>query len=79
MSNSAGQSRGCDSRHAQAADRQFCDAILGILLHIDIRHINSYIACLSAERDQLGQWRAYTQDGGVSIGFDRLALEQLAG
>ena len=34
--------------------------------------------CLSEERDQLGQWRGYADDGaGVAIGFSRSYLEEL--
>jgi Protein of unknown function (DUF2971) len=71
--------KGSDS----SADNQFCVVALEMPANIndslarsDV--LNSYIACLSGEGDQLSQWRAYGQGGGFSIGFDRLALEQLA-
>ena len=36
------------------------------------------IACFSLESDQLGQWRAYGQDGeGIAIGFDYSYLKHL--
>ena len=36
----------------------------------------SYIFCLSARKDLLSQWRAYSNDGsGVSIGFDIKSLK----
>jgi Protein of unknown function (DUF2971) len=38
----------------------------------------TYVACLSEEHDQLGQWRGYGQ-GGYSIGFRKDGLENLAG
>ena len=39
-----------------------------------------YILCFSKNRDQLSQWRAYSDDGtGFSIGFDRKQLEKTAG
>lgn len=73
-------------RHKSAdsdADRDFCSAALEMMANIEeslSQHdmLNSYIACLSGEGDQLSQWRAYGHSGGVSIGFDRIALEQLA-
>jgi hypothetical protein len=34
--------------------------------------------CLSENGDQLSQWRAYGYGKGLSIGFDRSALERLA-
>ena len=39
-----------------------------------------YILCFSTQRDQLSQWRAYSDDGtGFCIGFDRKLLEKTAG
>jgi hypothetical protein len=38
-----------------------------------------FVTSLSAEGDQLGQWRAYCSGGGFSIGFDVAALRKLAG
>jgi hypothetical protein len=40
------------------------------------RAADMFVACFSAERDDLGQWRAYASDGkGYAIGFDRAALD----
>ncbi|MBS4729918.1 DUF2971 domain-containing protein [Mycobacterium sp. SM1] len=38
----------------------------------------TYVACLSEEHDQLGQWRAYGQRG-YAIGFRKVGLEQTSG
>jgi hypothetical protein len=38
----------------------------------------TYVACLSEDRDQLGQWRAYGQQG-YAIGFRKEELEAVAG
>ena len=39
-----------------------------------------YILCFSTNRDQLSQWRAYSDDGtGFAIGFDRKQLVKTAG
>jgi hypothetical protein len=35
-----------------------------------------FVACLSAERDQLSQWRGYGAGGGYAIRFDANALQQ---
>jgi hypothetical protein len=37
----------------------------------------TYVACMSEEHDQLGQWRAYGQSG-YSIGFRKEGLEQVS-
>jgi len=37
----------------------------------------SYIACLSADGDDLSQWRAYGRPRGFSIGFDTAKLRSL--
>ena len=37
----------------------------------------TYVACLSQDHDQLGQWRGYGQ-GGYSIGFTRAGLEKMS-
>ena len=39
--------------------------------------LQSYIACLSKEGDQLSQWRAYGRPRGFSIGFDRRKLQRI--
>jgi Protein of unknown function (DUF2971) len=63
-------------------DKKFCNLVLEMLANVKQKLdsgdlLNSYIACLSAKGDQLSQWRAYGHDCGVSIGFDRQALEDL--
>jgi hypothetical protein len=63
-------------------DKEFCGLVLEMLSNVKQKLdsgdlLNSYIACLSAKGDQLNQWRAYGRDGGVSIGFNRQALEDL--
>ena len=35
---------------------------------------DSYLFCLSREGDNLYQWRAYTLNGGIAVGFDRCKL-----
>jgi hypothetical protein len=52
-------------------------------LEADIRNLEEMYdglgLCLSEDGDLLGQWRAYSADGtGVSIGFNRAYLEQVA-
>jgi len=39
--------------------------------------LRSYIACLSADGDDLSQWRAYGRPRGFSIGFDTAQLRSL--
>ncbi len=39
--------------------------------------VQSYIACLSKEGDQLSQWRAYGRPRGFSVGFDRRRLQSI--
>lgn len=37
---------------------------------------NAYLFCLSRDGDNLYQWRSYTQQGGIAIGFDRQKLHE---
>lgn len=39
---------------------------------------DTFVASFSADGDQLGQWRAYGQSGGFSIGFNLDALREVA-
>lgn len=39
--------------------------------------IEAYVSCFSSEQDQLSQWRAYGQSGGLSIGFDTSQLKTI--
>lgn len=54
-----------------------CESILDRRFHNEIKssvkaaHLHAYLACFSAEKDLLSQWRAYGDDGrGFAIGFD---------
>jgi hypothetical protein len=50
-----------------------------ILNNIRTTNLFLYIACFSADSDDLGQWRAYGDDGGgVAIGFDKKLLRKFA-
>ncbi len=40
-------------------------------------YVEVFVACFSSEQDQLSQWRAYGQSGGLSIGFDSSGLRKL--
>jgi hypothetical protein len=40
-------------------------------------YIEVYVSCFSSEQDQLSQWRAYGQSGGLSIGFDASQLKRI--
>ena len=47
----------------------------GILENAALRSASTFVASLSANRDQLSQWRAYAADGfGYAIGFNTSAL-----
>lgn len=56
----------------------FSEIVLDIKKNIDAIIYIPYIACFSENGDDLGQWRAYGDDGrGVSIGFDRKVLADI--
>ena len=59
----------------KALDKAFfdkVDAIIAPLQHC----IHPFVFCLSRERDLLGQWRAYADDGrGFAIGFSSHAIK----
>ena len=38
--------------------------------------IDAYVTCFSKDCDSLYQWRSYTPEGGVSIGFSRQELQK---
>ena len=42
------------------------------------RKLYTYVFSLSKQGDLLSQWRAYCSEGGVSIGFSRNDLEEIA-
>jgi len=69
------------SRAAQSSnERKVADAAADILRDLRDRggNLQSFIACLSKNGDQLSQWRAYGGGRGFSIGFDESALGRLA-
>jgi hypothetical protein len=69
------------SRAAQSSnERKVADAAADILRDLRDRggNLQSFIACLSENGDQLSQWRAYGGGRGFSIGFDESALGRLA-
>jgi hypothetical protein len=68
------------SRNAQSDnERKITASALSILKSLEEREdrLQSFIACLSENGDQLSQWRAYGHSKGFSIGFGRVALERL--
>lgn len=55
----------------------FCDSVDEILSKSQL-YIHPFISCFSLDGDNLGQWRAYADDGrGFAIGFQASMLEQL--
>jgi hypothetical protein len=48
-------------------------AVSGVALR---QSAGPYVSCLSAERDQLSQWRGYGVGGGYAIRFDPTALQE---
>lgn len=56
---------------------EFCDSVDKILSGAQLI-VHPFVSCFSLEGDNLGQWRAYADDGrGFAIGFRASMLEQL--
>lgn len=66
----------CQARaSASSREKAICESIIKILAQVQSAdNTTSYIACLSAEGNDLSQWRAYGASYGISIGFDLQAL-----
>ena len=47
-----------------------------VLSEILLKEAGPFVACLSATRDQLSQWRGYGAGGGYAIRFDTKAFQQ---
>lgn len=51
-----------------------------LTLHSQLETEKCWVICLSEKRDDLGQWRGYSQDGtGVCIGFKTSFLQKIVG
>ncbi|HUY44963.1 MAG TPA: DUF2971 domain-containing protein [Streptosporangiaceae bacterium] len=65
-------------RPASTAEEDFRQTIIKILAGLPSEEgSRSYISCLSEKGDDLSQWRAYGGGTGVSVGFARVALEEV--
>jgi len=66
-----------EAKDRHPATREFADRIIEIINVGDMDKIASfYVACFSCDKEDLGQWRAYGDNGnGYAIGFDRKLLE----
>lgn len=59
------------------ATRQFCTNVVAMLRGRIEDTANYFVCCFSHEPDDLGQWRAYADNGrGYALGFDAHMLEQ---
>src|SRR5262249_5939321 len=64
---------------AEDSSRHREDLITLVNIAAGNRETVFYLFSLSMESDQLSQWRAYCNDGGVSIEFDKDGLANLTG
>ena len=50
--------------------------LIGIIEKLKSQILDIYILSFSSVKDSLEQWRAYAQNGGVAIGFDKKMVQK---
>jgi hypothetical protein len=64
-----------ETKALKGLNKAFFDKVDEIIAPLQHR-IHPFVFCLSRERDSLGQWRAYADDGrGFAIGFSAIAIK----